>query len=435
LALGLPSLGFGAGLQVLKEVPSTFVYPTNGFLPFNIHRGTQTLLSLMLPGCSFDEPRGVACALLKTDHDPKSPQNDVVITCIGVNSGAGEIIYNVGLKDIRRFGSTGHGDKQFSRPMGAAIHPDGQVAVADTGNDRVCFLKHDGLRMTWVKAVGKKGSAPGQFNAPTALAYDSQGNLYIADTGNDRIQVMDGKGRFHVLATPALEAPTAIAVIDAKEAWTFYQQGTYANRLAVIDQQGARLRTLGLSGELLNQADASSLPDPPVHLTDCAFDYFGNVVATDFAASCLRKFDKDLKYLTTFGSAGDDDFQFTEPRGIAINHQFGQILVSEKNSVQYFWNGADALQPSIQQVGPAFHIPFFLTERAFVTAEVRDSFTGSVTFIAKQQDLEAGKQEIDWTPAASFSPGGYHLVLKVMATYSSRDRIEKQFSLPFTYNR
>ncbi len=319
---------YASGIQIIREVPSTLVYPTEGFLPFNIHRGTQTMLSLMLPGATFNDPRGVACALLKTDHDPHAPQNDVVVTVIGVNSGAGEIIYNVGLKDLRRFGSVGSGEKQFMDPTGTAIDSDGDVAVADTGNNRIALLKHDGLRMRWVEAVGKAGTKPGQFNHPLAVAYDSQDNLYIADTGNNRIQVRDIKGRAKVLAIANLKAPSAIAVIDAKESWTFYQQGPYASRLAVIDQQGSRLQTFTLEGQPLDQVTADQVPDAPVKLWGCGFDFYGNVLATDFAKGCLRKFDKDLHYVISFGSQGVDDFQFNEPRGIAINHQFGQVPAS-----------------------------------------------------------------------------------------------------------
>jgi DNA-binding beta-propeller fold protein YncE len=431
----LAGLVFAAGVEVIKDVPSTFVYPSTGFLPFNIHRGTQTMLSLMLPGCSFDDPQGVACALLKSEHDPNSPANDVVVTAVGVNSGAGEIIFNVGLKDIERFGSVGHGDKQFFQPLGVAIDSQGDIAVADTGNNRIALLHHDGLRVTWVKAVGKEGKNLGRFNAPSGVAYDSQGNLYIADTGNNRIQVMDRKGHFKALLAGLLEGPTAIAVIDGHEAWTFYQQGNYANRMAVIDQKGDRLQTFTLDGQVMAHITASEIPDPPVQLYGCAFDYYGNVVATDFAKSALRKFDKDLHYVVTFGSQGEDDFQFTEPRGIAINHQFGQVLVAEQKSVQYFWNGADALNLQVQSSGKGFHIPFLLTERALVSAQIQDESGNAVTTLSSHLDLEQGPQSIDWNPASSVSGGTYHLNLKVMATYSSRDRIEKEFNLPVTYTK
>ena len=434
LFLAAAGLVFASGVQVLKDVPSTFVYPADGFLPFNIHRATQTIATLYAGG-RFDDPQGVACALLKTDHNPRDPNNDVVVTVIGVNSGAGELIFNVGLKDIRRFGATGHGVKEFFHPAGAAIDSDGDVAIADTGNNRITLLRHDGLRLTWVKAVGRLGSRAGQFNAPLGVAYDSQRNLYIADTGNNRIQVMDPKGHFRILNTPSLDGPSAIAVIDAHEAWTFYQQGPYANRMAVIDQKGTRLSTLTLEGQGMAAISSAEVPDPPMDLYGCAFDYYGNVVATDFGKSCLRKFDKNLKYVVSFGAPGDDDFQFTEPRGIAINHQFGQMLVAEKDSVQYFWNGADAVSLKVEPAAKGFHIPFFLTERALVSAEIQDDVQNPVTTLFKNQDLEQGNQSIDWIPASNVHGGAYTLKMDVMATYSSRDRIEKEIDLPVTVTK
>jgi DNA-binding beta-propeller fold protein YncE len=424
-------------IEILKEVPSTFVFPAGGFLPFNIHRANQTMLSLMVPGAVFNDPAGVACALLKSDHDPRDPTADVVVTAVGVNSGAGELFYNVGLKDVRIFGSRGSGPKQFLAPSGVAIHPNGDVAVADTGNNRIVLLRHDGLRMIWVKAVGKKGKRAGEFNAPMGVAFDTEGNLYIADAGNNRLQCRTPQGKFRILAAPPLESPSALCVMDSKEDWTFYKQGPFADRLAVIDQQGKRLSTLTLGGSPLTQVTAREIADPPVRLWGCAFDYYGNVVATDFAKSCLRKFDRNLKPLVFFGSEGDGDYQFTEPRGIAINRQFGQMIVAEKDSAQYYWNGADAVSLKTVQEGGKIRIPFFLTERALLDAEIRTPGAGGerVKVLAKGQDLEEGPQELDWAPEAGQAEGEYLLKMRVMATYSSRDRVAKEIALPVTYSK
>ena len=424
------------GLKILKEVPSTYVYPADGFLPLNLHRATQTIATLYA-GLTYDDPQGVACALLNSSRDPKDPLKDVVVTVVGVNSGSGELVYNVGLRDIRHFGSTGSGEGQFQHPTGVAIHPNGMIAVADTGNDRIVLLRHDGQRLAWLKTVGSSGKGPGQFSAPAGVAYDSHGNLYIADTGNNRIQVMDRKGRCRVLPTPPLDGPSAIASIDGHEAWTFYTQGPYANRLAVIDQKGGRLTTFTPDGKPLAGVTSVQVPDPPLQLYGCAFDYLGNVVATDFAKSCLRKFDKDLHYVVTFGSPGTDDFQFTEPRGIAIHHQFGQVLVSEKNSVQYFWNGADALNLKAEEGPKGFHFPFFLTEKATVDARILNADGNTVTVLSKPQDpaRDQGPQSVDWTPDATVKKGDYTLRMQVMATYSSRERIEKELDLPVTLEK
>jgi DNA-binding beta-propeller fold protein YncE len=433
LAAALPLLA--SGIQILRGVPSTYMYPSDGFLPFNVHRGTATLLSLMLPGVSFEDPRGVACALLKTDHDPSAPQNDVVVTVIGVNSGAGEILYNIGLRDLRRFGSTGKGEKQFSAPTGAAVDSDGDVAIADTGNNRVALLKHDGLRMTWVRAEGQKGLRPGEFLGPMGVAYDSKDNLYIADTGNDRVQVRDFRGNYKVLRIPGLVHPSALAVIDSGASWTFFRQGDYADRLAVIDRGGKRLQTFSLEGKWLASIESDQLPDPWSQLWGCAFDYYGNVVATDFGSSCLRKFDKDLHYMVSFGSPGTDDYQFTQPRGIAIQNQFGQVLVSEKNSVQYFWVGADAVNLKAEPEAGKIRFPFFLTERAYVTAEITSPGGTVVKSLSENQDLDEGAQELDWIPDSTVRPESYQLRMRIMATYSSRDREAKEITLPVDYSK
>jgi len=422
-----------AEIQIIQNVPSTYMFPANGFMPFNLHRGTQTLLSLMLYGTTFDDPQGIACALLTKDHDPNAPFNDVVITVIGVNSGAGELIYNVGLKDLRKFGSKGSGDRQFLNPMGAAIHPSGNVAIADTGNNRIALLHHDGLRLRWVKAVGTFGSRPGEFKGPRGVAYDTDGNLYIADTGNNRIQVRTRTGAIRVLDTPPLEGPLALCVMDSKSDWTFYRNGPAANRLAVIDRGGQRVQTLTLDGSLLAQFTSDQVSDPPMQLSGCAFDYYGNLVATDFAKGCLRKFGRNLEYLTTFGSEGEDDFQFEEPRGICINNQFGQLIVSEKESAQYYWIGADALNLAFERAPQGIRFPFFLTERALVTAEIKDSQGTTIKSLAKDMDLEEGNQELDWTPDPSLPAGNYTFRMRVMATYSSREREAKEFDLTIPY--
>jgi len=394
------------------------------------------MLSLMLHGVVFDNPQGLACALLKSDQDPHDSKQDVVVTVVGVNSGAGQLIYNAGLKDLKSFGTIGKGEHQFLNPTGVAIDRDGDVAVADTGNHRIVLLKHDGLRLRWVKAVGKKGKEAGQFNNPLAVAYDSQDNLYIADAGDNRIQVRNPQGQYHVLDIQGLDAPCALAVIDQQEDWTFYRKGVYANRLAVIDQMGNRVQIFALEGgQPLAQMTADQITDPPMKLSGCAFDYYGNLVATDFEKSCLRKFDRNLHQIVSFGGPGEGDFEFTEPRGIAFNRQFGQILISEQDSVQYFWNGVDALNLKVFQSNAKEHISFFLTERALVTASIEMPDGTLVQKLTDQKDLEEGDQELDWSPGVSNVSGDYQIKLTVMATYSSRDRVAKELIEPFNYQK
>ncbi|HVM32877.1 MAG TPA: hypothetical protein VMU88_07065 [bacterium] len=416
-----------AEIQILTQVPSTYMFPAEGFMPFNVHRGTQTLLSLMLPGTLFDDPQGMACALLNKTRDAQTPLNDVIVTVLGVNSGAGQIFYNVGLKDLKKYGTPGSGEGQFQNPTGVAIHPNGAVAVADTGNNRIVLLRDDGLKLRWDKV------AAGSFRAPQGVAYDTPGNLYIADTGNNQIKVRNPSGVIRVLPIPGLDHPTALCVIDAKAEWSFYKTDPYGNRLAVIDRQGARLQTFTLAGSPLAQFTSDQLPDGPMQLGGCAFDYYGNLVATDTAAGCLRKFGRNLEYLVTFGSPGQGDYQFDQPRGICLNTEFGQMFVSERESADYYWIGADALNLAFQRTAKGFRFPFFLTERALVSAQIKDAQGNVVKDLGDRQDLEEGAQELDWTPDPGLAAGTYSLQMTVMATYSTREREAKQLTLSLSY--
>lgn len=420
-----------AEVQVLREIPSTYVYPMDGHIPMNIHRGTPTLLSLMLPGSTFNNPQGVACALLKATDDPKDPLDDVEITVLGLNSGAGEIFYNVGLRSLKKLGTTGRGPNQFQDPMGVAIHPNGDAAVGDTGNDRVVLLHHDGYRLAWVRAVGKKGKAPGEFDKPWGVAFDSAGNLYVADHGNQRIQVKDPKGTWRVLPIEGLEGPTALAVIDHADPWTFYTSGVYADRLAVVDRAGARLQTFTLDGKPLTSVGAEGAWDQPFRLTACAFDYFGHVVATDSPNGCLRKFDRDLKPLATYGSTGEGDFHFQSPRGVCLNRQLGQMIVSEESCAQYMWVGSDALNLRTEGTAGAVTFRFYLTEASFLTADIVGEDGKKVARVADNIMMDERDRALVWTPAPGTAPGPYRLDLSVMATYSSRDRLAKVETLPF----
>lgn len=419
-----------AGIKVLQNVPSTFVYPVDGHIVGNVYRGTQTLLSIMMPGATFNDPRGVACAFLKSDDDPKDPYDDVEITVIGCNSGASQLFYNASLKKIRKFGSVGDGPEQFRNPTGVALHPDGTAAVADTGNHRIVILNHDGTKLAWVRALGGPGTAPGRFQSPKGVAFDSRRNLYVADTGNHRIQVMNPQGQWSVLPVSVpLSSPEQIASIDSREAWTYFREGVYADRLAVVDQQGQRLMTFTPSGKLLASIKASTLPAGPATLAGIAFDYYGNVVATDLSRSCLRKFNKDLQYLCSFGSEGENRYQFLHPRGIAINRQLGQVVVAEERSAHYLWVGADADGFAPVAEGAGWRFPFVLTERASLTAVVRGSDGKAVTTLLDRVEWEEGKREFSWTPDPSLPDGFYTLEFDLMATYSSRERISKRFTV------
>jgi DNA-binding beta-propeller fold protein YncE len=74
---------------------------------------------------------------------------------------------------------------RFQRPGGLAPMPDGSVAVADTGNNRMRLLVD-----RQVRTLGLTG-----LRRPTGVAAVDSGHLLVADTDNHRVVVIDPRGR------------------------------------------------------------------------------------------------------------------------------------------------------------------------------------------------------------------------------------------------
>ena len=85
---------------------------------------------------------------------------------------------------------------KFNRPTGMAVGKNGEVYIADTGNNVIRKIDKKGKVMTY--AGGKAGCADGtlgsaRFYEPTGLFY-YKGALYVADSGNHRIcKIVNGK--------------------------------------------------------------------------------------------------------------------------------------------------------------------------------------------------------------------------------------------------
>ena len=70
-------------------------------------------------------------------------------------------------------------------PFGLAFDGDGNILVADGRAHAVLRLSSAGKV---VQIYGKKGKGPGEFNLPHMLATDANGNVYVAEIGNNRLQ-------------------------------------------------------------------------------------------------------------------------------------------------------------------------------------------------------------------------------------------------------
>jgi uncharacterized protein (TIGR03437 family) len=91
-------------------------------------------------------------------------------------------------------------------PQGVVLDPQGNVYIADTGNNLIRKVTTDGVIHTiagsgQAQYVGDGGSAlQASLNGPSKIALGSDGSLYIADTGNHVVRVLTPDGNIATLA-------------------------------------------------------------------------------------------------------------------------------------------------------------------------------------------------------------------------------------------
>lgn len=117
-------------------------------------------------------------------------------------------------KSLSIFGDFG----RLSSPSDLSFDKDGNLYVADTGNNRI--LK---FNSSFQPVLEIKMEANGGFNKPEGVFADSNGSLFIADTENKRIVHCDGSGNFieeftkpksDLIEEDMVFAPSKVAVSD-----------------------------------------------------------------------------------------------------------------------------------------------------------------------------------------------------------------------------
>jgi sugar lactone lactonase YvrE len=113
----------------------------------------------------------------------------------------GRIVMNLGRRpegpdEVRRIPpeSAVAVDGLFNGPTDVGWDAQDNIYISDGyGNSRIAKFTSNG---DWIKSWGSYGTAANQFKTPHNLQVDRQGNVYVADRGNNRINVYDSEGNW-----------------------------------------------------------------------------------------------------------------------------------------------------------------------------------------------------------------------------------------------
>jgi sugar lactone lactonase YvrE len=390
------------------------------------YRASKFYIDLYL-GEDFEisNPQGLTGAKMDEENDWSTSSDDQILTLFTVNSGTGQILYNVKLTNLKIFGKNGSGPGEFHSPYGIATNPKGDVYVADAGNNRIVKLKYTQGILSFDHIVTDT------LKFPMGVALDSKRNLYVTDTKNSKIIVYDSNETYQYYWTKDLNEPTSISVIDKDDDYNYYKE----DFIVVIDNNNKRIQKFNLKGELLGFVEAKMIGLSNAKFIYSAIDYNGNIFVTDMVNNQIHKFDRNLNYIITIGQEGTGEVEFVSPRGIFIWKRFGQVFVTDESGGQYYWLATDGFiigcfPPQLNQQQTGTTIALYLTDLSEIKIEIYDSTNTLVRSLIPTAYQTPGEALIAWDGRDNngrFIPTGeYTIHATLHPTYSAPKRYFKK---------
>ncbi|HEY9765279.1 MAG TPA: NHL repeat-containing protein [Chroococcales cyanobacterium] len=233
-----------------------------------------------------------------------------------------------------------------SDSAGLVVDGQGNLFVADSGNDRIRKIEPDGTVSTLagsVKGHSDGASTVAKFKTPVGIALDGSGNFFVADAGNNRIRKISPSGEVSTLAGSVegyADGQGAVAKfrlpggIATDGSGSIYVADTGNNLIRKISPDGIVSTFAGRDEGYADGQGAAAKFKMPVGI---ALDGKGNLFVADAGNNRIRKISPSGVVSTLAGSEGDyadgvgPAAMFRDPRGIAVDGG-GNLYVSDKGN-------------------------------------------------------------------------------------------------------
>ena len=210
-------------------------------------------------------------------------------------------------------------DARFKSPHGIAVDSDGNLFVADSGNNTIRKITPDGTVTTYAGAPGVSGSANGaasdaRFLSPFGVMVDKNNNVYVADTFNHTIRMITPAG---VVSTLAGKAGVAGSLDKTGTAATFNNPVSLAidsaGNIYVADTSNHQIRKIAPGAVVTTLAGLAGSPGSANGTNNTArfnlpygitVDGNDNIYVGDTGNNALRKVTRSGVVTTPAGAAG-----------------------------------------------------------------------------------------------------------------------------------
>jgi sugar lactone lactonase YvrE len=253
-------------------------------------------------------------------------------------------------------------EAELNSPHSLAVATNGDIYVADTGNNRVRKIDGKSGKITSIAGSGEKGFAgdggpavEARFGNIYCVALNPRGDrLYLADLDNHRIRSVDlatgvvstvaGNGHKGVpedgseAVNAPLVDPRAVAVDTSNNIYILERLG---NALRVVDPKG-KIRTVAGTGKAGATGDGDDARhatlNGPKHL---CIDRDGGVLIADTENHLIRKYLPDSGKIVRVAGSGKkgaagvggpaESVEMSQPHGVYV-HRDGTLYIADSSN-------------------------------------------------------------------------------------------------------